>query len=79
MGEPVLYGGGHKKHPGLVHSPSAYFEFKEFCPELLIGLDAPRKTIWLTEPESAARCVESNTVIKDYVHRMRVCADEQLQ
>ncbi|MEC8472058.1 MAG: DUF523 domain-containing protein [Pseudomonadota bacterium] len=42
-------------------------------------MGVPRKTICLTRSESEVGCVESNDVNKDYTHRMRVCADEQLQ
>ncbi|MEC7549679.1 MAG: DUF523 domain-containing protein [Pseudomonadota bacterium] len=42
-------------------------------------MGVPRKTICLTRSEREVGCVESNDVNKDYTHRMRVCADEQLQ
>ena len=79
LSEQVRYDGGHKKHSHTKYILCAYLEFKGLCPELSIGLSVPRKTIRLTRSESEVRCVESNDVSKDYTHRMRVGADEQLQ
>ncbi len=79
LGERVRYDGGRKKHSYIEHTLCDYFEFKGFCPELEIGLGVPRKAIRLTCSECEVRYVESNDAGKDYTHRMRVCADGQLQ
>ena len=61
-GGRVRYDGGYKKYSYMMHTLGAYFEFKGFCPELSIGLGAPRKTIRLTRSESEERCIENNDV-----------------
>lgn len=45
LGEPVRYDGGHKRSAYCVETLGEYFSYRQFCPELAIGLGVPRETI----------------------------------
>ena len=45
MGENVRYDGGHKRSQYCTNELSKYFDFQHVCPEMAIGMGAPRKTI----------------------------------
>jgi len=62
LGEPVRFDKGHKRDAYIVGTLSDYFDFRPFCPEMAIGLGAPRPTMRLIKKDDAVRCV----VIKDY-------------
>jgi uncharacterized protein YbgA (DUF1722 family)/uncharacterized protein YbbK (DUF523 family) len=62
LGEPVRFDKGHKRDAYIVGTLSHYFDFRPFCPEMAIGLGAPRPTMRLIKKDDTVRCV----VIKDY-------------
>jgi uncharacterized protein YbgA (DUF1722 family)/uncharacterized protein YbbK (DUF523 family) len=62
LGELVRFDKGHKRDAYIVGTLSHYFDFRPFCPEMAIGLGAPRPTMRLIKKDDAVRCV----VIKDY-------------
>lgn len=62
LGEPVRFDKGHKRDAYIVGTLSHYFDFRPFCPEMAIGLGAPRPTMRLIKKDDAVRCV----VIKDH-------------
>ncbi|MGB0723091.1 MAG: DUF523 domain-containing protein, partial [Gammaproteobacteria bacterium] len=52
LGEPVRFDTGHKRDNYIIGTLGQYFRFESFCPEMAIGLGAPRPTIRLVgDPE----------------------------
>ena len=49
LGEPVRYDGGHKQNRYIMDTLGQYFVFRSFCPEMAIGLGAPRPTLQLVK------------------------------
>jgi len=49
LGEPVRFNGGHKRHKFLADVLDPYVEWVPRCPEIEIGLGAPRETLQLTD------------------------------
>ncbi len=47
LGQNVRFDGGHKRDAYINGTLSQYFEFHAFCPEMGIGLGAPRPTLHL--------------------------------
>ncbi|MQY03633.1 YbgA family protein [Actinomadura macrotermitis] len=48
LGEPVRYNGGHSRHRFLTDELAGYVDWVQVCPEMEIGLGAPRPTLRLT-------------------------------
>jgi uncharacterized protein YbgA (DUF1722 family)/uncharacterized protein YbbK (DUF523 family) len=48
LGEPVRYNGGHSRCRFLTDELSPYVDWVPYCPEMEIGLGAPRPTLRLT-------------------------------
>ncbi|NOT12659.1 MAG: DUF523 and DUF1722 domain-containing protein [Methylococcaceae bacterium] len=61
LGQNVRFDGGHKRDAYITGTLSQYFEFHPFCPEMGIGLGAPRPTLRLEKSDDAVRC----TGVKD--------------
>lgn len=57
LGENVRFDGGHKRDAYITGTLSEYFEFHPFCPEMAIGLGAPRPTLHLVKVDNQVRCV----------------------
>lgn len=57
LGEPVRYDGGHKQDAYLVDGLSAHVRWVPVCPEMEVGLGAPRPPIHLSEDASGVRLV----------------------
>jgi uncharacterized protein YbgA (DUF1722 family)/uncharacterized protein YbbK (DUF523 family) len=49
LGEPVRFDGGHARDPFLTDSFARYVEWVPVCPEVEMGLGAPRESIRLVE------------------------------
>ncbi|MCE2573139.1 YbgA family protein [Motilimonas eburnea] len=47
LGQEVRFDGGHKQSKYCRYDLSQYFDFQPICPEMAIGMGAPRKTIRL--------------------------------
>jgi uncharacterized protein YbbK (DUF523 family) len=47
LGENVRFDGGHKREPYLVETLGRWFEWVPVCPEMEIGLGAPRESLRL--------------------------------
>jgi len=76
LGEPVRYDGGHKRS-SLPHERLAgLFELHGICPELAIGLGAPRDPIRLVGPIGAPRAVGVVDPRIDVTERLRAFAGE---
>ncbi len=57
LGEPVRFDGGHKRDAFLVETLKPFVRFVPVCPEMEIGLGAPRETLRLVRDESGLRLV----------------------
>jgi uncharacterized protein YbgA (DUF1722 family)/uncharacterized protein YbbK (DUF523 family) len=78
LGENVRFDGGHKRDAYITGTLSEYFEFHPFCPEMAIGLGAPRPTLHLIKQNQQIRCVgvkdETHDVterLRDYAHQVK--------
>ena len=79
LGERVRYDGGHKAHSYIMKTLGDYFEFRQFCPELAIGLGIPRKPIRLVRMDGGeVRCQGINDDSIDVTEELQACAREQL-
>jgi uncharacterized protein YbgA (DUF1722 family)/uncharacterized protein YbbK (DUF523 family) len=57
LGENVRYDGGHRLDAYITGTLGEYFEFRPFCPEMGIGLGAPRPTLHLVKIDDTVHCV----------------------
>ena len=57
LGNEVRYNGGHKQSQLCSQTLSRYFDFQPLCPEMAIGLGAPREPIRLVGDPRAPRAV----------------------
>ncbi|MGK5553112.1 YbgA family protein [Actinomadura kijaniata] len=55
LGEPVRYNGGHSRNRFLADVLDAYVDWVSVCPEMEIGLGAPRPTLRLVERDGEVR------------------------
>ena len=60
LGNKVRFDGGHKQSKYCVQTLSQYFDFQAQCPEMAIGLGAPRKAIRLISDQDRIRVVASD-------------------
>jgi len=77
LGEKVRYDAGHKLHSYITETLGKYFSFKAFCPEIAIGLGAPRETIKLVQIEDRVHCIGTKTPSLDVTLPLVNAADEQ--
>ena len=47
LGRKVRFDGGHKRSRFITDALAEHFEFAAFCPEVAIGMEAPRQPIRL--------------------------------
>lgn len=57
LGQPVRFDGGHKHTPLVTQTLGQFFDFVPFCPEMAIGLGAPRQTLRLVGEATQPRAV----------------------
>jgi uncharacterized protein YbbK (DUF523 family)/uncharacterized protein YbgA (DUF1722 family) len=69
LGEQVRYDGGHKRNAFLLEELAPHVRFVAVCPEVAIGLGAPRETIRLVRRGDGVRLVGSGGV--DHTDAMR--------
>lgn len=55
LGEPVRYDGGHKRDRYILEALAPHFAFRPLCPEMAIGLGAPRPPLRLVQEGAAVR------------------------
>ena len=60
LGNEVRHDGGHKRNLYVMNTLAEYFSFRPYCPEMAIGLGAPRPTIRLTRHDGAIRLTGSS-------------------
>lgn len=75
LGQPVRFDAGHKRDPYIVGTLSHYFEFHPFCPEMEIGLGAPRPSIQLVRKGSDIHCLGVKDPSLDVTERLREHAE----
>ena len=69
LGEPVRYDGGHKRSAIVVELLGPRFAWVPVCPEMEIGLGAPREPVRLVESSHAPRMVGVQSG-RDLTHAM---------
>lgn len=55
LGEPVRYDGGHKRDRYILEQLAPHFDFRPLCPEMAIGLGAPRPPLRLVQEGASIR------------------------
>ncbi|HSC75410.1 MAG TPA: DUF523 domain-containing protein [Pseudomonadales bacterium] len=75
MGEKVRYDGRHKYSDYCHDVLSQHFDFQPFCPEMAIGLGAPRPTIRLVGQPDALRAIQSTATPRDLTDALASYAD----
>lgn len=76
LGNPVRFDGGHKRNHFVAQELVNWFEFTPFCPEMAIGLPAPRPTIRLMRKGEQVLLVESKASHKQYTEAMLSYAEK---
>lgn len=81
LGEEVRYNGGHKLSRYCRDHLSNYFEYRDTCPEVEIGLGVPREPMRLveegTEANSHIRVLEIKDRSKDHTEALSKLADQK--
>jgi len=77
LGENVRYDGGHRLDAYITGTLGEYFEFHPFCPEMGIGLGAPRPTLHLVKIDHAVRCIGIKNPDWDVTEPLRAYAEQQ--
>jgi uncharacterized protein YbgA (DUF1722 family)/uncharacterized protein YbbK (DUF523 family) len=77
LGENVRYDGGHKRDSYITGTLTEYFDFQAFCPEMGIGLGAPRPTLHLVKVNKIVSCVGIKDPDFDVTERLRDYAGQQ--
>lgn len=77
LGQNVRFDGGHKQDAYIMGTLGEYFEFHPFCPEMGIGLGAPRPTLHLVKIDHAVRCVGVKNPDWDVTEALRDYAEQQ--
>ena len=77
LGENVRYDGGHRLDAYITGTLGEYFEFHPFCPEMGIGLGAPRPTLHLVKIDHAVRCIGIKNPDWDVTEPLRSYAKQQ--
>jgi uncharacterized protein YbgA (DUF1722 family)/uncharacterized protein YbbK (DUF523 family) len=77
LGQNVRFDGGHKQDDYIMGTLGEYFEFHPFCPEMGIGLGAPRPTLHLVKIDHTVRCVGVKDPDWDVTEALRDYAEQQ--
>lgn len=77
LGQPVRYDGGHKRDAWLVNTLGKHVEWVPFCPEIEIGLGAPRPTLRIVEIRARPHLVSA--MEEDLTRRMQAYARERIR
>ncbi len=71
LGQPVRFDGGHKRDAYITGTLSGYFDLRPYCPEMAIGMGAPRPTIQLTATGDQIRSVGVKNPDLDVTDKLR--------
>lgn len=77
LGQNVRFDGGHKQDAYIIGTLGEYFEFHPFCPEMGIGLGAPRPTLHLVKIDDNVHCVGVKNPDWDVTEPLRAYAEQQ--
>lgn len=77
LGEEVRFDGGHKHQSYITSTLGQYFSFRPFCPEMAIGLGAPRESLRLIKQEDGVHCVGNKTAALDVTTQLIDIAQQQ--
>ena len=77
LGENVRFDGGHARDRFVTDVLGQWFEWVPVCPEVEIGMGAPRPTIRLVEEADGLHLVAPSTG-EDFTDRMNSFADEKI-
>ncbi|AIR68769.1 YbgA family protein [Dickeya fangzhongdai] len=78
LGNPVRFDGGHKRLAFAVEQLAPYFHFEPVCPEMAIGLPAPRPALRLVKSdEGRLRLLASNGSGLDVTDNMAAFSAEK--
>ncbi|MEW7864797.1 YbgA family protein [Aeromonas diversa] len=78
LGAQVRYDGGHKRSPFCERELAQHFEFHPVCPEMAIGLGAPRPTIRLVRRDGDIRAEASNGAF-DVTERLIAFSEQKVR
>jgi len=71
LGQEVRFDGGHKRSSFCERDLGAHFEYHPVCPEMAIGLGAPRAAIRLVKRHGEVRAEASNGSFESMVPTTR--------
>ncbi len=71
LGQNVRYDGGHRLDAYITGTLGEYFKFHPFCPEMGVGLGAPRPTLHLVKIDQAIHCVGIKNPDQDVTEPLR--------
>ena len=77
LGQPVRFDGGHKRHEFVVELLGPFVDYVPVCPEIELGLGAPRDTLRLVRRGDDLRMVMANGT--DYTDDMRAYARRRVE
>lgn len=77
-GQKVRFDGGHKQDHFVTQVAPQFFEIVTFCPEVELGMGAPRPTIQLQRLDGRVRLVDSRNQERDHTQAMQQFARERL-
>jgi uncharacterized protein YbgA (DUF1722 family)/uncharacterized protein YbbK (DUF523 family) len=77
VGQPVRFDGGHKRHEFVVDLLGSFVDYVPVCPEIELGLGAPRDTLRLIRRGQDVRMVMANGA--DYTDEMRAYARRRVE
>ncbi|SEG42172.1 Uncharacterized conserved protein YbgA, DUF1722 family [Thermomonospora echinospora] len=78
LGAPVRYNGGHSRDRFLAEELDRYVDWRPVCPEIEIGLGAPRPTLRLVTDSGEVRLV-TREGDADHTEAMRALADRRAE
>lgn len=76
LGAPVRHDGSHRRDPFLVEALGAHVSWVPFCPEMELGLGAPRETLKLVEHPDGPRLIARSGA--DHTRAMAAVARERI-
>ncbi len=79
LGEKVRYDAQHKRSNYCNEVLAEYFDFQPFCPEMAIGLGAPRPTIRLVGQPDGLHAIQSTATPRDVTDALAAYADTVYQ
>lgn len=75
LGHAVRYDSGHKRCDYIVNTLAKHFDLVPFCPEVAIGLGAPRPPIRLVSTGKGIRAVGIQDPSLDVTNKLKECAE----